>query len=50
MDGKWLAILAVGLAVAMFGPLAFTEKAKGDCRVAAIQAGMDADSIIKVCK
>ena len=50
MEAKWIVILAIGFTVAMFGPLTFIEKSKADCRVAAIQAGMDADSIIKVCK
>ena len=50
MDGKWIAILAVGMSTAMFGPLAFMEYSKGQCRIEAIRAGMSPDAITKVCQ
>lgn len=47
---KWIAILCVGLAVAMFSPLIFMERGKSECRIEAIKAQMPADDIIKLCK
>lgn len=46
---KWIAILSIGLALAMFGPLAYTEHSKYECRVEGIKAKLDTDSIIKIC-
>ena len=50
MEGKWIAILAVGMSIAMFGPLAFMEYSKGQCRIEAIKAGMSPEAIAKVCQ
>jgi len=49
MDGKWIAVLGVGLAAAMFAPLAVMEYSQAQCRIEAIKAQMPADDIIKVC-
>lgn len=53
-DMKWYAIAMIGMFLAMFGSLAVEEytKAKGlaECRTAAIQKGMSAEDINKLCK
>lgn len=49
MDTKWMAILCVGIAVAMFAPLAIMEYGKSNCRIEAIRAGIDADKIKTAC-
>ena len=50
METKWIAILCIGLAVAMFSPIIFMERGKSECRIEAIKAGMSADDIVKLCK
>ncbi len=50
METKWIVIMVVGLAVAMFTPMIFSERGKAECRVEDIKAGMPADDIIKLCK
>ena len=49
MDGKWIAILAVGFATAMFAPLAIMEYGKTQCRIEAIKAGVEVDKINTAC-
>jgi len=49
MEGKWIAVLAVGVATAMFAPLTIMEYSKSQCRIEAIKAHMPADDITKVC-
>jgi hypothetical protein len=49
MEAKWIAILTVGLATAMFAPLAVTEYGKSQCRIEAIKAGVEADKINTAC-
>lgn len=49
MDGKWIAVLGVGLAAAMFAPLAVMEYSQAQCRIEAIRAHVAPDDIKKVC-
>jgi len=49
METKWIAILAVGVATAMFAPLAIMENGKSQCRIEAIKAGVEADKINMAC-
>lgn len=49
MEAKWIAILAVGVATAMFAPLTFMEYGKSQCRIEAIKAGIEADKINLAC-
>ena len=49
METKWIAILAVGLATAMFTPLAVMEYGKTQCRIEAVKAGVEADKINMAC-
>lgn len=47
---KWLAIMFIGVVVGMFTPLGIKEYVEGQCKVAAIQAKLTANEIIKVCE
>jgi hypothetical protein len=49
MDGKWIAIMAVGITMGMFAPLAAMEYGKSQCRIEAIKAGVEADKINMAC-
>ena len=49
MDSKWIAVLAVGVAAAMFAPLTVMEYSKYQCRIEAIKAGVEADKINTAC-
>ena len=46
---KWIAILCIGVAVAMFAPLSIMEYSKSQCRIEAIKAGVEADKINTAC-
>ena len=48
METKWLAILGVGIFVAMFGALAVSSVAKSNCKAAAIAAHASAE-VIELC-
>ena len=50
MDNKWIAVMVVGICVAMFTPLAIMEYGKNQCRIASVQAGVSAEDITKICK
>ena len=50
MDNKWIAIMIVGICVAMFAPLAIMEHGKNQCRITSVQAGVSAEDITKICK
>ena len=49
METKWLAIMAIGVSIGMFTPLAITEYSKAQCRIEAIKAGVEADKINMAC-
>ncbi len=49
MSDKWIVILCVGFATAMFAPLGIMEYNKAQCRVEGIKAHMEPEAIIKVC-
>lgn len=49
MDDKWIVILVIGFATAMFAPLGIIEYNKAQCRIEAIKVLMPADSIVKIC-
>ena len=49
MSEKWIAILVVVIAVAMFAPLIIMEHGKSQCRIEAIKAGVEADKINTAC-
>lgn len=49
METKWLAIMTVGLAVGMFGPLGIMEYGKSQCRIEAIKVNKSAEEINKIC-
>ena len=49
MSDKWIVILVVGIAVAMFSPLVIMEYSKANCRIEAIKAGVEADKINVAC-
>jgi hypothetical protein len=46
---KWVAILCISVAVAMFAPLSIIEYSKSQCRIEAIKAGVEADKINMAC-
>jgi hypothetical protein len=46
---KWLTIMIIGVASAMFAPLAIMEYSKSQCRIEAIKAGVEADKINTAC-
>jgi hypothetical protein len=46
---KWVAIMIIGITVAMFGPLGCMEMQKSNCRIEAIKAGVEADKINTAC-
>lgn len=48
MDTKWLAILGVGIFLAMFGSLAVSSIAKSNCKTAAIAAHASVE-VIELC-
>lgn len=50
MEGKWIAVMAVGITVALFAPLAIMEHGKTQCRIVSVQAGVSAEDITKICK
>lgn len=50
MEMKWIAIMAIGMFGAMFAGIGFSESAKSECRLKAIEAKMPVDDIAKVCK
>lgn len=50
MELKWLAVMMIGIFGAMFVGLGFTESAKSECRLKAIEAKMPVDDIAKVCR
>lgn len=49
MDDKWIVILVIGFATAMFAPLGIIEYNKAQCRMEAIRAQMEPEAIVKVC-
>ena len=49
MSDKWIVILVVGIAVAMFAPLMIMEHGNNQCRIEAIKAGVEADKIKTAC-
>ena len=49
METKWIVIMIVGLAIAMFAPLMIMEYSNGNCRIEAIKAGVEADKIKMAC-
>ena len=46
---KWVCIMCISIAVAMFAPLGIVEYSKSQCRIEAIKAGVDADKINMAC-
>ena len=50
MEGKWIAVMVVGITIAMFAPLAVMEHGKNQCRITSVQAGVSAEDITKICK
>lgn len=46
---KWIAICAIGVTAAMFGPISCTEIQKHQCRIEAIKAGVPAEKISAAC-
>ena len=48
METKWIALLGIGVFVAMFGALAADSIAKSNCRVAAIQTKASTE-VIELC-
>jgi hypothetical protein len=50
MEGKWIAICAIGVTAVLFAPLSLMEYGKSQCRITAINAQMPADDILKLCK
>jgi hypothetical protein len=48
-DGKWIAIMMVGVVFTMFTPLCIMEYSKYQCRIEAIKAGVEADKINTAC-
>lgn len=48
-DMKLVAIMVCVYLVGMFGALAYTEYAKSNCKIIAIEKGMSADDINKLC-
>ena len=49
METKWIAICVIGLAAAMFTPLAVTEYTKAQCKVSFAQSDKTAEDIVKIC-
>ena len=49
MEDKWIAIMVVGIATAMFAPLLVMEYSQAQCRIEALKVSTPADDIIKVC-
>lgn len=49
MSEKWIVILVVGIAVAMFSPLMIMSYGDSQCRIEAIKAGVEADKIKTAC-
>ena len=49
MDMKWIAVMVVGFAVALFAPLAVKEHGQAQCRIEAIKAGVEVDKIDQAC-
>ena len=50
MESKWFAIVIVVWLTVMFGGLAYSEHVNSQCKIAAIERGIAADEIIKLCK
>lgn len=50
MEAKWFAIVMIVLFGGMFVGLGVDTYQRQQCRIAAIQAGMPAEQIEKVCK
>ena len=49
MSDRWIVILIFGICVIMFAPLFLMESQKGQCRIEAIKAGIEADKINAAC-
>lgn len=49
MEAKWIAIMAVGMFVAMFSAIGVSEYSKSQCQIEGIRAGLTADAIVKTC-
>lgn len=49
MDSKWIAVLSIGVAAAMFAPLTVMEYSKSQCRIEAIKAGVAPEKINTAC-
>lgn len=49
MEIKWIMISAALIFCAMFAGIGVSEYNKSQCRIEAIKAGMDAESIVKTC-
>jgi hypothetical protein len=49
-DTKWLAIMVIGFALAIFGALAIDSMAKSNCRIEGFAQHTPADQIERICK
>ena len=50
MEMKWVMIMVICVFGAMFAGIGFTENAKSQCRLKAIEAKMTPEDIAKVCQ
>lgn len=50
MEMKWLAIALVVMMLGMYVGLALEQHNRGQCRIAAIQAGKNSTEIATICK
>ena len=49
METKWIAILSIGLAAAMFGPLAVVHYKEMECRIEGIKSNLTPEAVEKIC-
>lgn len=49
MEAKWMSILCIGVAAAMFTPLGIMEYSKSQCQIEGIRAGLTDTVINNIC-
>ena len=50
MEGKWIAIMAIGMFAAMFAGIGLSEYSMSKCKIAYVQSNKTADEIKNICK
>jgi hypothetical protein len=50
MSEKWIVIGVLGFVFAMYSPIIISEHSESECKIAAINKGLSAEDILKLCK